>query len=672
MLKIKENTNLQSGKLSRSAKLFLALLLIMGAAIRIWIAFQPVENLCYKIIPDDAFYYFQTARHIVAGNGSTFDGVEPHNGYHPAWMGMILPIFALVNDDLSRPGPVSAVRGAMILGALLDVVTAFLMFIIGLRLTGSTALGILACALHLFDPYAIFYSVDGLETSLLCVMIASVLVISQKPLSGTTISARRAMYLGVLLGFLMLSRTDSVFFAGSLLLVLIFVSRQKLDTFRKLLVTGTIASMIVIPWLIWGRLYVGTWGQTSASAAPYELHLAFIRLHGAMEMSFFLEVTVKMLTNGAKLALTLSPLGYALLPLLFTVVFLVLFSKVNTKGLSFFIAPAVYCFFLLLVHAGWRWMPRSWYYAPLYVFECLLIPVIIGLLLGQLKMSKSAISWVVAIGITIVFGVDGYRTWKVGLWPGQKEALIGTRWVRRDLPADVKVGSTDAGIFSYFGPSGVVNLDGVVNESARRAIREGRLLEYCMNKGLQFIGVREFLSHTEVMGKRYQLYLYPDRTGLFEIRPDPWGEPKRFEATDGVIDLGEQSAERYLLAGWSVPERHLNPSLVWAVAEKAEAAVTIPVGATRIEIIVQPFKPPEFKGLKMEITLDDVVIASHDLIPGWQKIVVAVSEEAADGRIHILGFNFDPPPRLTPSDLNMWRDRRTLAASFDKILIISE
>jgi len=54
-----------------------------------------------RIVPDDAFYYFQTARHIVAGNGSTFDGTYPANGYHPVWMILVLPIAVFASDPLS-------------------------------------------------------------------------------------------------------------------------------------------------------------------------------------------------------------------------------------------------------------------------------------------------------------------------------------------------------------------------------------------------------------------------------------------------------------------------------------------------------------------------------------------------------------------------------------------
>ncbi len=50
-------------------------------------------TLAYSI--DDTFYYTRIAEHIAAGHGSTYDGMEATNGYHPLWQG-VLAVLALV------------------------------------------------------------------------------------------------------------------------------------------------------------------------------------------------------------------------------------------------------------------------------------------------------------------------------------------------------------------------------------------------------------------------------------------------------------------------------------------------------------------------------------------------------------------------------------------------
>lgn len=52
---------------------------------------------------DDAYYYFKVAQNITEGRGSTFDGINPTNGYHPLWMIVCIPIFALARFDVILP-----------------------------------------------------------------------------------------------------------------------------------------------------------------------------------------------------------------------------------------------------------------------------------------------------------------------------------------------------------------------------------------------------------------------------------------------------------------------------------------------------------------------------------------------------------------------------------------
>ena len=60
----------------------IALLSINGYA-----AFSDAYNLPnHWFTRDDAYYYFKVAQNISEGHGSTFDGINLTNGYHPLWM----------------------------------------------------------------------------------------------------------------------------------------------------------------------------------------------------------------------------------------------------------------------------------------------------------------------------------------------------------------------------------------------------------------------------------------------------------------------------------------------------------------------------------------------------------------------------------------------------------
>ena len=50
------------------------------------------------IFDADAYYYFEIARNVAAGNGSTFDGSTVTTGYHPLWLGITSAVAYLFED----------------------------------------------------------------------------------------------------------------------------------------------------------------------------------------------------------------------------------------------------------------------------------------------------------------------------------------------------------------------------------------------------------------------------------------------------------------------------------------------------------------------------------------------------------------------------------------------
>ncbi|MGZ4716132.1 MAG: hypothetical protein ACXWCB_05465, partial [Acidimicrobiales bacterium] len=64
------------------------------AVTAVWVAIVVVwREAPFALTFDDAFYYFGIARNVAHGHGSTFDGIDPTNGYHPLWMLVAVPFF---------------------------------------------------------------------------------------------------------------------------------------------------------------------------------------------------------------------------------------------------------------------------------------------------------------------------------------------------------------------------------------------------------------------------------------------------------------------------------------------------------------------------------------------------------------------------------------------------
>ena len=191
---------------------FEILLVIVVLAIQLYAAFSEGHNFPSKwFIRDDAYYYFKVAENIGLGHGSTFDGINPTNGYHPLWMLICIPIFALARFDLILP-----LRVLLIVISLFSIATAILLY----RLISdilSPPVGMLVAVYWVFNFYVqeIFYN-EGLESGIALFFIALsiyMLYRLEKNRSKMSISWQQVAWFSAIATLTMFSRLDLVFFA---------------------------------------------------------------------------------------------------------------------------------------------------------------------------------------------------------------------------------------------------------------------------------------------------------------------------------------------------------------------------------------------------------------------------------------------------------------------------
>src|SRR5512132_2231533 len=146
---------------------FEIILIIVIASISFYGAFADGQNFSRRwFTRDDAYYYFKVAQNISEGHGSTFDGIHTTNGYHPLWMLICVPIFALARFDLILP-----LRLLLLVMSGLSVGTGILLY----RLIGRVfipAIGAMAALFWVFslDILTRFYK-QGLETGIAAFLI---------------------------------------------------------------------------------------------------------------------------------------------------------------------------------------------------------------------------------------------------------------------------------------------------------------------------------------------------------------------------------------------------------------------------------------------------------------------------------------------------------------------
>lgn len=159
-------------RLSRYFELSLVSIIM---AIYLYAAFSEAHNFVEWFIRDDAYYYFKVAQNISEGHGSTMDGINLSNGYHPLWMLVCIPIFSLARFNLILP-----LRVLVVVSGFISAGTGVLLFRL-VKQTLSAPAAILAAVYWVFD-YSIHYNVTmfGLETGLTALtMTAFLLALSQ-------------------------------------------------------------------------------------------------------------------------------------------------------------------------------------------------------------------------------------------------------------------------------------------------------------------------------------------------------------------------------------------------------------------------------------------------------------------------------------------------------------
>ncbi len=178
----------------------------------VYAAFSDAYNLPNRwFIRDDAYYYYKVAQNISEGHGSTFDGIHPTNGYHPLWMLVCIPIFALARYDLILPLRVLVlVTGALQLG------TAILLYRL-IRATISAPVAMLAALYWSFDStIQVELYKTGVESSVALFSIMLLLTLTlrlERTWRTRKVSPRQIALLGVVAALAVFSRLDLIFFA---------------------------------------------------------------------------------------------------------------------------------------------------------------------------------------------------------------------------------------------------------------------------------------------------------------------------------------------------------------------------------------------------------------------------------------------------------------------------
>ena len=178
---------------------------VMG--VHLYAAFSAPHNFTtHWFTRDDAYYYFKVAQNIGEGHGSTFDGINLTNGYHPLWMLVCIPIFTLARFDLILP-----LRVLLIVMAALSATTSILLFRLLKTQVGQPA-AMLAASFWAFslDVHSVITQ-QGMETGIVALSIVTFLYVLQRMESKQRLTTRDLLILGLAALFVLFSRLDGIY-----------------------------------------------------------------------------------------------------------------------------------------------------------------------------------------------------------------------------------------------------------------------------------------------------------------------------------------------------------------------------------------------------------------------------------------------------------------------------
>jgi 4-amino-4-deoxy-L-arabinose transferase-like glycosyltransferase len=467
---------------------------------------------------DDSFYAFKIAKGIADGQGPTFDGVHPTNGFQPLYVFLIAPFYWVFPSDLIAP-----IYAALAFSALLTALTAFLLYRIVGRYT-SAKVAVAAAAIWVFSPVVTRQAANGLETSLAVFLLASIVYFylsRVRPVEAPR--GKDLVVLGVLAGLGVLARVDVVFLALVVALDYLLVLRRRgaaARALRGIFVPLGAALATYSPWLLYNVFVLKSVVQDSGVATRY-LSLAYAPLFdlGPAQMAstgptasfvwghiahsfsvlklappvhaFFRgaeKLGVEFGAGSAEL-LVANVVGLALVALF---LYLVVGRKRNliVKGFGEIQFLLVFAGVLIAAYSlyvfGVFFFAR--YYYPVYFILCVYAGLLLEEALRRVASGAAAARVVTGAVLAVYLGAFGIMAYTCAAKSYPVYCFYEVaQWVDNNTSPDDTIGVFQSGAIGYFSSRRVVNLDGKVNREALTALKGGRLSDYLRHEGIDVV-----------------------------------------------------------------------------------------------------------------------------------------------------------------------------------------
>jgi hypothetical protein len=535
--------------LTRAAFLFFLASLGLGVGVLLW-----ASGGSYGAWPshsDDMFYYLTLVRQSVQHGVVSSDGLRPTNGFHPLYFLLLRGMYARI-PEVALPGAALGFL-AVFHGAACVVLWATLR-----RLAGRGLAGLLA-GLYAANPFVIGVVFAGVETALM-VLCASVCLWAHTRWLECRGRGDRVLALAAL-SLTVAARTDMVMLAAALAIGPALRAwaasrpRRAVVALRAMdPVPLIVAAVPVMAFGVWSLRTSGEFLQTSGRALSFWQSVGDWRLIHAT------------LSSLGALATPLAAIGYALYVAVQFIAWLVkaplmllgshpLGMVLIGAGLAARLAgareveaaaegrasrsrlTAELIAFLVLLWAFYALLFRhaqNWYWHGSVYVATLLVALWLAPLRSLVRGPAAARAWstlprgatavllIVAVGLAAV-ALDGQKPRR----RAPSTSAADPAGPLEAVPDGATLGAFDTGQLAWEHPRlRVVNLDGLVNNAAYRALRARRIGRYMLEQRVEWLfvngkvvdrftpfGLGEWLSRAEEVSRNQGGVI------LFRLRP---------------------------------------------------------------------------------------------------------------------------------------------------------
>lgn len=186
---------------------------------------------------------------------------------------------------------------------------------------------------------------------------------------------------------------------------------------------------------------------------------------------------------------------------------------------------------------------------------------------------------------------------------------------------------------------------------------------------VRYIDAEEFTEHSKADQFEHPAYLFSSHRGNFyDVTPDQYKYPL---PENGILDIGHETAQKYLVEGFSYPEiwGDTSTTFVWSLSPASTIKVQFPATDTdiRMTLRVCPFQYPGLSQQTITIVLDEYVLATIPLNDDFGTYNITIPKDLLLPIDNTIQFRYGHA--VSPKEVSdgKFQDGRQIAVAFDYV-----